>query len=227
MRTLCIGDIHGNYRALVQALERSGFNMKKDRLISLGDVYDGHSRAPDCVELLMNVKNFVWVLGNHDEFVRRWFRGEWNGDPSGEARWLKKGGLITKEAYQKNGKPRRKLMKKHAEFLEKAVLYFIDEKNRLYVHAGLDWKYPVDKQPEERNYYMGRDTWRIEAPKLKKAGKKFPYKTVFVGHTHTELDYPDCKPVKIVNLWNLDQGAGWEGKLTIMDVEAFKYWQSG
>ena len=64
------------------------------------------------------------------------------------------------------------------------------------------------------------------APKLKKAGKKFPYKTVFIGHTHTELDYPDCKPVKIANLWNLDQGAGWEGKLTVMDVDTFKYWQS-
>ncbi len=226
MRTLCVGDIHGNYKALVQVLMRSKFDFKKDRLISLGDVYDGHLGAPECVELLMEAKNFIWILGNHDEFVRRWFRGEWDGDPAGEARWLRKGGNITKSSYTKNGKLRKKLMKKHAELLEKAVLYFIDEKNRLYVHAGLDWNYPVDKQPAEKNYYTGRDTWRIEAPKLKRAGKKFPYKNVFIGHTHTELDYPDCNPVKIANLWNLDQGAGWDGKLTIMDVDSFKYWQS-
>ncbi|MCK5711019.1 MAG: metallophosphoesterase, partial [Deltaproteobacteria bacterium] len=69
MRTLCIGDIHGNYNALVQALERSKFDMKKDRLISLGDVYDGHSSSPDCIELLIDIRHFVWVLGNHDEFV--------------------------------------------------------------------------------------------------------------------------------------------------------------
>jgi len=226
MRTLCIGDIHGNYKALVQALERSKFDMKKDRLISLGDIYDGHAKGPECVDLLMKIKNFVWVLGNHDEFVRRWFRGDWKKDPVGEARWLKKGGLITKDAYNNNGKLNKKIIKKHAEFVEKAVLYFIDEKNRLYVHAGLNWKYPVHKQPSETNYYIGRDTWRIDAPKLKKSGKKFPYKNVFIGHTHTELDYPDCKPVKIANLWNLDQGAGWEGKLTIIDVDTFKYWQS-
>ena len=226
MRTLSVGDIHGNYKALVQVLERSKFDFKKDRLISLGDVFDGHARAPECIDLLMKAKNFVWVLGNHDEFVRRWFRGEWGKDPAGEERWLKKGGLITKETYQKNGKPQKKLIKKHAELLDKAVLYYIDKKNRLYIHAGLDWKYPVDKQPHEKNYYTGRDTWRIVAPKLEKARKKFPYKNVFIGHTHTELDYPDCKPVKIANLWNLDQGAGWEGKLTIMDVDTFKYWQS-
>ena len=225
MRTLCIGDIHGNYKALVQALERSKFDMKKDRLISLGDVYDGHLGVPGCIELLMKVKNFIWVLGNHDEYVRRWFRGQWDGDPSGVVRWLRKGGNLTKKAYHKNGKLRQKLFNRHAEFIERAVLYYIDEKKRLYVHAGLNWKYPVDKQPEEKTYYTGRDTWRIDAPKLKKAGKKFPFKTVFIGHTHTELDYPDYKPVKISNLWNLDQGAGWEGKLTIMDVDTFKYWQ--
>ncbi len=226
MRTLWSGDSGGNYKALVQALERSKFDMKKDRLISLGDIYDGHAKGPECVDLLMKIKNFVWVLGNHDEFVRRWFRGDWKKDPVGEARWLKKGGLITKDAYNNNGKLNKKIIKKHAEFVEKAVLYFIDEKNRLYVHAGLNWKYPVHKQPSETNYYIGRDTWRIDAPKLKKSGKNFPYKNVFIGHTHTELDYPDCKPVKIANLWNLDQGAGWEGKLTIIDVDTFKYWQS-
>ena len=42
MRTLCVGDIHGNFKALVQVLKRSKFDFKKDRLISLGDIYDGH-----------------------------------------------------------------------------------------------------------------------------------------------------------------------------------------
>ncbi|MEM7009302.1 MAG: metallophosphoesterase [Thermodesulfobacteriota bacterium] len=226
MRTLCVGDIHGNFRALVQVLERSNFDFKKDRLISLGDIYDGHSGVVNCIDVLMDVKHFIWVLGNHDEFVRRWFRGKWDGDPQWEARWLRKGGKATKKAYTKNGKLKKKLIKKHLEFLEKAVLYFIDEDNRLYVHAGIDWDYPVDKQPEEKNYYAGRDTWRVVAPKLKKAKKKFPYKNVFIGHTHTELDFPGGKPVKVANLWNLDQGAGWDGKLTIMDVNTFKYWQS-
>ena len=28
------------------------------------------------------------------------------------------------------------------------------------------------------------------------------------------------------NIWNLDTGAGWDGKLTMMDVNTGEYWQS-
>jgi serine/threonine protein phosphatase 1 len=38
MRTLVMGDIHGAHKALVQCLEKSGFNMEHDRLIQLGDI---------------------------------------------------------------------------------------------------------------------------------------------------------------------------------------------
>ncbi|HET7289166.1 MAG TPA: metallophosphoesterase, partial [Thermodesulfobacteriota bacterium] len=63
MRTLVVGDIHGNLKALRQAFERSGFNPRKDRLVSLGDVFDGHPHSAECVELLMKVKDLVWCLG--------------------------------------------------------------------------------------------------------------------------------------------------------------------
>lgn len=226
MRTLVLGDVHGNLKALRQVFERSAFDPERDRLISLGDVYDGHPEAADCVELLTEVKNFVWVLGNHDENVRRWFRDEWRGNKKEKKRWLKRGGGNTILSYLKNGKLRKKLFKRHAKFIESAVLYFIDEKNRLYVHAGLDWRYPVDKQPAERNYYKGRGTFNKEAPDREKYGVDFPYTYVFIGHTQTNFLYPDCKPVRCVNLWNLDQGAGRDGKLTIMDADTFEYWQS-
>lgn len=36
----------------------------------------------------------------------------------------------------------------------------------------------------------------------------------------------ELKPVRSSNVWNLDQGAGYEGKLTIMDVDTHEYWQS-
>jgi serine/threonine protein phosphatase 1 len=34
------------------------------------------------------------------------------------------------------------------------------------------------------------------------------------------------KPLHLGNLWALDQGAGWGGKLTLMDVNTHEYWQS-
>jgi len=45
-RTLVIGDIHGAYKALVQCLERSGFDKEKDTLITIGDVCDGWHETP-------------------------------------------------------------------------------------------------------------------------------------------------------------------------------------
>ena len=34
------------------------------------------------------------------------------------------------------------------------------------------------------------------------------------------------EPVKLGKLWDIDTGAGWAGKLTVMDVDTEKYWQS-
>ena len=34
------------------------------------------------------------------------------------------------------------------------------------------------------------------------------------------------EPVRRLNIWNLDQGAGWNGKLTLMDAHTEEYWQS-
>lgn len=52
------------------------------------------------------------------------------------------------------------------------------------------------------------------------------YKEVFIGHTSTSRFDPDLKPVNLSNVWNLDQGGGWEGKLTCMDVDTKEFWQS-
>ena len=32
--------------------------------------------------------------------------------------------------------------------------------------------------------------------------------------------------MKAGNIFNLDTGAGWDGKLTIMDIDTLRYWQS-
>jgi len=52
-RTFVMGDIHGAYRALVQCLQRSGFDYQYDILIQLGDIVDGHDEVFECVEELL------------------------------------------------------------------------------------------------------------------------------------------------------------------------------
>jgi len=224
---MVIGDIHGNLSALRQAFKRSGFDPEKDRLITLGDVYNGHPYSAECVEELMKVRDLVWCLGNHDALALSWLRGEWKGRRTlGDWKYEE---LVT-IMYSYGGgqtKSDRRRMKSHLEFASKrCVLYHVDEAARLYVHAGIDWDYPLYRQPDPGVYYSDRKTYAIHAPIYEIGGIRFPYRDVFIGHTKTIREYPDGKPVRRANLWNLDTGAGTYGRLTIMDADTYEYWQS-
>lgn len=61
-----MGDIHGNYKALLQCLKLSDFDYDNDTLIQLGDVVDGHADSFEVVEELLKIKNLISIKGNHD-----------------------------------------------------------------------------------------------------------------------------------------------------------------
>lgn len=48
---------------------------------------------------------------------------------------------------------------------------------------------------------------------------------IFIGHTST-IKWKTDKPMKAANIYNLDTGAGCAGRLTMMDIEPKKFWQS-
>jgi len=74
MNKYVIGDIHGNYRALRQCLERVQFNYDKDILISLGDLCDRNTETREVFNELLKIKNFKMVIGNHDQWMIEWVR---------------------------------------------------------------------------------------------------------------------------------------------------------
>lgn len=51
------------------------------------------------------------------------------------------------------------------------------------------------------------------------------FKEVFIGHTAT-INWNTDQPMKAANIWNLDTGGGFGGKLTIMNVDTKEYFQS-
>jgi serine/threonine protein phosphatase 1 len=56
-----------------------------------------------------------------------------------------------------------------------------------------------------------------------------PYNHVFLGHTSTQFascNNSNDKPITSQNVTLVDTGAGWIGKLTIMNVDTLEYWQS-
>lgn len=78
-RDLIVGDVHGCFTKLRQALADVGFNPEGgDRLFSVGDLVDRGPESPEAVEWVMKPW-FHAVQGNHEDMAIRWPNG--NMDP--------------------------------------------------------------------------------------------------------------------------------------------------
>jgi serine/threonine protein phosphatase 1 len=64
-RDFAVGDIHGHFRRLQQALDRLGFDPARDRLFSVGDLVDRGPQSEDCLDWLAQPWFFA-VQGNHE-----------------------------------------------------------------------------------------------------------------------------------------------------------------
>ncbi len=75
MATIAIGDIHGNYGALADLLEKLVPQIHADdTLVFLGDYIDRGPDSKDCVEEIIRLKqdapfSVVTLLGNHEEWM--------------------------------------------------------------------------------------------------------------------------------------------------------------
>jgi serine/threonine protein phosphatase 1 len=235
MREFVIGDIHGGYRALKQVLDRVNFDYENDKLISVGDVTDGWSETAEAIELLMMIKNLVYIKGNHDEWAERFLKHTLKHGETHECQlWLMQGGVATHNSYVKHPE----LVDKHLEFLSNAKLYYVDDENRIFLHAGFDPYTPLDKQHhmdvgqkegENALFYWDRHFWG-QMVSMDKSGAKIvdidQYKEIYIGHTPTIREYPDGNPVNIVNVWNMDTGAAYSGRVSIMDINTKEVTQS-
>lgn len=125
MKRFVIGDIHGAYKALMHVLQASGFNYEEDTLICLGDVADGWTEVPECFDELLKIKNMIYILGNHDQWLYEYFKFGYTPHI-----WTSQGGQNTIDAYMR----RPETMEAHQRLLEQALPYYITEDNKLFVH---------------------------------------------------------------------------------------------
>ncbi|MFH1504171.1 MAG: metallophosphoesterase [Candidatus Omnitrophota bacterium] len=215
MRTFALGDIHGAYKAMMQCFERAKFDYKKDRLIAMGDVCDGYPEVKQCIDELLKVKQCDLVIGNHDMWALDWAL---KGDMP--EIWTRQGGNRTIASYNGGHMPRE-----HIEFLKGGQLW-LERGDQIFVHGGFNPDISL-KSHNAQTLVWDRTlldmAWKKQMDgHNSQLGK---YKDIFVGHTTTEL-YKTLQPIHACNVWNLDTGAGWSGKLTIMDVDLKEYRQS-
>lgn len=214
-KTFVIGDIHGAYKALIQCLERSSFDYNEDKLIFLGDICDGWPETELCFKELLKIKNFIYVLGNHDLWLLKWAKtGKKDYD------WLMNCASSTFDHFPSG------LNEEYIKFLETAKPYHI-EGNKLFVHAGIDPQKEIEKQDQD-TFLWDRNLPVLMLKYLQgKSNKKISniYDAIYIGHSPT-IVFKTTKPISYAGVWMLDTGAGWNGVLTIMNIETNEYFSS-
>lgn len=233
-KTFTMGDIHGRHEALLQCLNRSGFNPQQDKLIQLGDVVDGGFATYAVIEELLKLKNLVYVIGNHDVWFMDHIKDGWADEV-----WIQQGGGNTLRSYgaevieaefvcnaSKINFGNMNIPEAHKKFFEKG-LYHYEQEGMVFVHGGFNPKIPKMTSQSKHDLTWDRNLIGFAIKKPVPG-----YKKVFVGHTTTESfgKYPDVAdvmaPIWFNNLCCMDCGAGWSGKLAIMDIHSGEYWTS-
>lgn len=226
-RTLVIGDIHGGLRALIQVLEKAKV-VGDDRLVFLGDYVDGWSESAQLIGFLIDLsqkQTCIFIKGNHDSWCQ-----EWLATSNKNETWLQHGGKSTIESYEGFSNAEKQ---HHLQFFEEMRDYYVDEDNNLFIHAGFSSMHGPEREQYSSNYSWDRTLWEMALTmdkRIKKHSVLYPkrlllFNEIYIGHTPT-LNYNIDAPMQGCNVWNIDTGAAFTGRLTCLDADTKKFWQS-
>jgi len=226
-QTFVIGDIHGGLKALQQLLQRM-LIQKEDRLIFLGDYVDGWSESAaviDCLMALDQQYDCLFIKGNHDAWCEDWLNGSLPDNT-----WLFHGGKLTVESYRSYSEAEKE---KHLIFFNRMRNYYVDEKNRLFIHAGFSSMHGPQHEHYASNYSWDRTLWEMALTmdkRIRKDSKLYPkrlllFEEIYIGHTPT-LNYDVAVPMQGCNVWNIDTGAAFYGPLSAMNIDTKEIVQS-
>lgn len=227
MRTVVIGDIHGGLKALKQVIDKA--NLPADTCyIFIGDYVDGWSESAETIRFLIQFSQHnkcIFIRGNHDALLFDYLRtGETNET------WLLHGGESTVKNYKSISEKEKQ---EHLQFLRNLTNYHVDSNNRLFLHAGFFSMHGPQYEYFPELVYWDRTLWEMVCamdPNLSKDDPKYParlkhFEEIFIGHTPVTRIGSNI-PVNFANVWNVDTGAGFKGKITLMDVYSKEIWQS-
>ncbi|GAB2761792.1 metallophosphoesterase family protein [Salinimicrobium soli] len=226
-RILVIGDIHGGLKALIQLVKRAEIQ-PADKLIFLGDYVDGWSDSANVVSYLIELakqNTCIFLRGNHDDLTHRWLKtGELNDQ------WLQHGGQTSIDAYRQFS---NKEKQEHIEFFEQTVNYYVDKEDRLFVHAGFTNQKGPEAEYTPIPFYWDRTLWEMALcldPQIDQQEEHYPkrltlFKEIYIGHTPVTR-IGRSKPFQAANVINMDTGAAFKGKLSLMDINTKEVFQS-
>ena len=247
-----IGDIHGNKKALSDVLNMANFNFYLDTLFMIGDICDGHKETYEVIETLMKIKDIRLIEGNHDVWLKMFLNNEFDkfftqedvlkGENFEEkiilaitnmivdedlnlklilSSWYNQGGRNTLLSYV--GRTKEDLIR-HRDFLsQQEPFILLEDEKYLFVHGGFDVRKDIrstDLDFIRWDRTVFRNTFRNKFDLLHK------YNKVFLGHTTTQEINNELVPLVYNDIYAIDTGAGWDGKLSMIDIDSDKIFSS-
>ena len=176
------------------------------------------------IELSQKI-NCIFIKGNHDAWCEEWLKSDYV-NPT----WYMHGGKETMESYVHFSKEEKE---QHLQFFQNMPLYHIDDNKRLFIHAGFTSMHGVEKEVVREAFYYDRTLWEMALSLDKSIGEDsdlYPnrlkhYKEIFIGHTPT-INFNSYEPMNAANVWNVDTGATFYGKLSGMNIDTKDFFQS-
>lgn len=200
-RDFVVGDLHGQYRLLQEALHDVAFNTSEDRLFCVGDLIDRGAESLDCLKLVF-MPWFHAVRGNHEELARD---ALCNGEGSRAwTLWMTNGGGWV---GQSGIGETRGVLEAALPYLPLAREIALAGKRLGMVHAEppADWSRIEEADPQALVWERTRIERGDDTPV---AG----IDAVVVGHTIVE------RPLSLGNVHYIDTGAFSTGRLTMFDA---------
>ncbi|MDN0111255.1 metallophosphoesterase [Yersinia mollaretii] len=203
-RIFVVGDIHGCYKKLMDALERVQFERAVDLLASVGDLADRGPQNIECYELI-NANWFRAVRGNHEQMAIEVLAG-------GEAdTWMANGGRWFFLLDDSKRSQVEELIKRAGQL--PLVLEITTDRGK-YVIAHAD--YPSNEYVYGRPINEHLVVWnrkRLNAA-MKGESEEITGADKFIfGHT------PLVKPLLFKNQLYIDTGAVFGNTLTLIQIQ--------
>ena len=206
MKTFVIGDIHGCFEQLQKLLKVINPDLKKDRLIMLGDYID---RGPNSYLTLQKVSNLqkkfgdqhvVLLRGNHEQMALDYLH-----NPTFSSNWRYNGGDSTLADFRKHGVD----LANYEDFLQGLPCYFEDD-HFVYVHGGIRQGIRLSQQKASDLLWLREEFFLNPASETK---------PVIFGHTPTRTITGAWKPFIRQNRIGIDTGCIYGGFLSAVVLE--------
>ena len=203
MNTFVIGDVHGSFQQLASLLDVIKPNLKRDRLIMLGDYIDRGPNTYLTVKKVMSLqktfgeKQVVLLRGNHEQMAIDYYQ-------NGHHNFFFNGGDRTVKDFKRHNDD----LGNYLEFFKSLPTYFEDE-HFIYVHGGIRHGIKLSEQRESDLLWIREEFYMNQS-----GGQK----TVIFGHTPTFTINGTYRPFVGTNCIGIDTGCVYGGYLSALQL---------